>query len=130
MPIYTIYLAYLKKFNYNPLKIFPLDLRSTLIYYVMRNRGNNEVAPDELILAMAKKKDISWESYCRHYEDKLAKEEARTWMEKRADEAKRGHNVILVCFERSSDQCHRRLLAEAIAAQFGAEYKGELSLYQ
>jgi len=130
MPIYTTYVAYLKKFDYNPLKIFPSVLESTLIYYVMRNRGNNEVAPDELILIMWKRNDISWESYCHHYEDKLAKKEAQAWMQKKAEEANRGHNVILVCFEKSPEHCHRRLLAETIAKQFGAEYKGELSLYQ
>jgi uncharacterized protein YeaO (DUF488 family) len=130
MPIFTTYLSYLKKFDYNPLKIFPTSLESTLIYYVMRDRGNNEVAPDELILAMVKRKDISWESYCRHYEDKLAMPRAQEWMQKRAEESKQGHNVILVCFEKSPQQCHRRLLAEAISKQFGADYKGELTLYQ
>jgi|YelNatPaOPRAMG01_1025707.scaffolds.fasta_scaffold29185_7 uncharacterized protein YeaO (DUF488 family) len=126
MPVYTTYLAYLKRFDYNPLKIFPNSLKSTLIYYVMRNRGNNEVAPDELILIMFKNNDLSWESYCRHYEDKLATEEAKAWMQKRAEESRQGHNVILVCYEKDPEQCHRRLLAEAIAARFGVEYKGEL----
>jgi len=126
MPVYTTYLAYLKRFDYNPLKIFPNSLKSTLIYYVMRNRGNNEVAPDELILIMFKNNDLSWESYCRHYEDKLATEEAKAWMQKRADESRQGHNVILVCYEKDPEQCHRRLLAEYITAHFGVEYKGEL----
>jgi len=92
----------------------------------MRNRGNNEVAPDELILIMFKNNDLSWESYCRHYEDKLATEEAKAWMQKRAEESRQGHNVILVCYEKNPEQCHRRLLAESIAAHFGVEYKGEL----
>jgi uncharacterized protein YeaO (DUF488 family) len=75
---------------------------------------------------MFKNNDLSWESYCRHYEDKLATEEAKAWMQKRAEESRQGHNVILVCYEKDPEQCHRRLLAEAIAARFGVEYKGEL----
>jgi uncharacterized protein YeaO (DUF488 family) len=126
MPVYTTYLAHLKRFDYNPLKIFPNSLKSTLIYYVMRNRGNNEVAPDELPLIMFKYNELSWESFCRHYEDKLATEKAKAWMQKRVEESRQGHNVILVCYEKDPEQCHRRLLAEYIAAHFDVEYKGEL----
>jgi uncharacterized protein YeaO (DUF488 family) len=128
--IFTTYLAYLKKFDYNPLKIFPTGLESTLIYYVMRDRGNNEVAPTGTLLYAVKKEGLSWDGYCHSYKEILKDAGAQEWMRKRADESKAGHHVILVCFEKDPEHCHRRLLAETIATQFGAEYKGELSNYQ
>jgi len=130
MPIYTTYLAYLRKFSYNPLNIFPDSLKSVLIYYVMLNRGNDEVAPYIETVQAVKKGKLDWNGYEAIYLRKIDAPNAREWMRKRAEESQQGHNVILVCFEKSPEHCHRRLLAETIARQFGAEYKGELSNYQ
>jgi uncharacterized protein YeaO (DUF488 family) len=130
MPIYTSYLAYLRKFNYNPLKIFPDSLESVLIYYVMHSRGNDEVAPWAETVQVFKAGRISWEGYRTIYMRKIDTPNGREWMEKRAKEANAGHHVILVCFEKNPEQCHRRLLAEAIVAKFGAKYEGELSKFQ
>lgn len=130
MPIYTSYVAYLRKFNYNPLKIFPYSLKSTLIYYVQRNRGNNEVAPSKTLLKQIKSGEITWEEYERVYRENMPLLMGTPWMEKRAKEAQQGHHVILVCYEKDATHCHRRLLAEEIAKRFGAEYKGELSKFQ
>lgn len=126
MPIYTTYLAFLGKADYNPLNVFPGALQETLIYYVMRNRGNNEVAPISItLMTLTVMKD--WENYRFVYLRELNRPDAKKWMKKRAEESKRT-NVVLVCFEKDSSRCHRRLLAEEIARRFGAEYKGELTL--
>jgi len=127
MPIYTTYLAFLRKVGYCPLKIFPDSLKSTLIYYVMRDRGNNEVAPSAELLSKFKSGEICWEEYEKLYRHGVGLLMGTPWMEKRANESKAGHHVILVCFEKSAQHCHRRLLAEEIARRFGAEYKGELT---
>jgi len=118
MPIYTTYLANKPKFQAQ-------KLGSCFVYFVMRNRGNDEVAPTSRKLKeLTVLKD--WQAYeqryllgIRHYWD------ARVWMEKRASEAKIG-NILLVCYERDPAHCHRRLLAEEMARRFGVEYKGEL----
>jgi len=118
MPIYTTYLA-------NKPKAKAQKLGSCFVYFVMRNRGNDEVAPtSQKLKELTVLKD--WQAYeqrylleIRHYWD------ARVWMEKRASEAKIG-NILLVCYEKDPAHCHRRILAEEIARRFGVEYKGEL----
>jgi len=102
-----------------------MELGSCFVYYVMRNRGNNEVAPMSKDLIDAAK-DWAWAYYEKRYSEVLATHEAHEWMEKRADEAKLG-NILLVCFEKDVAHCHRRLLAEEIAKRFGVEYRGELT---
>jgi len=121
MPIYTTYLGYLNKHRDAAQK-----LGSCFVYYVMRDRGNNEVAPAKTILKMAKEAKLDWEEYEWHYRNfRLMTDEAAVWMRKRAEEARIG-NILLVCFEKDHTHCHRRLLAEEISRRFGVEYKGEL----
>jgi len=119
MPIYTTYLAN------KPKSVTETRFGSWFIYFVMRNRGNNEVAPPEWLLRNVKAGRVTWEKYVLYYSDWLATMLAEEWMEKRAREAKIG-NVLLVCFEKDATHCHRRLLAEEISKRFGVEYKGEL----
>jgi len=122
MPIYTTYLGYLRKYNMVILNNKYSELKT---YYVMRNRGNNEVAPT-LECLKAFQRDSDWDRYECWYLYWIRKQpEAQLWMEKRAQEAKIG-NILLVCYEKDATHCHRRLLAEEIARRFGVEYKGEL----
>jgi len=125
MPIYTTYLG-------NKPKAKAQQVGSCFVYFVMRNRGNNEVAPSKQLLEHYKNRPVhltvieAWPTYAQHYMDEiLSRPSAIDWMEKRAGEAKIG-NILLVCYEKDSAHCHRRLLAEEIARRFGVEYKGEL----
>jgi len=120
VPIYTTYLA-------NKPKLQTQKLGSCFVYFVMRNRGNNEVAPMSQDLIDAAK-DKAWAYYEKRYKEILGTVEAHKWMEKRAREAQIG-NILLVCYEKDSDHCHRTLLAKVIERQFGVEYKGELPEY-
>lgn len=90
MPIYTTYLA--KK----PKSVTETHFGSWFIYFVMRNRGNNEVAPSETLLMAVKSLSISWQMYEKLYMAWLSREAALHWMDMRAREAKIG-NVLLVC---------------------------------
>lgn len=133
MPIYTTYLAFLRKAKYNPLNIFPHALKETIIHYVMRNRGNNDVAPDADMLKNFKKLEKAyslselWPQYEENYLIQIGlSKKARNWMQKTAEESKRA-NVVLVCYEKNAQFCHRRLLAEEISRRYGADYKGELT---
>lgn len=135
MPIYTTYLSLINKRTDGPLYLLFLrkdteekleKLGSCFVYYIARNRGNNEVAPTETLLHDAMTGRITWETYEESYLWRLRNDSAaQKWMEKRAGEAKIG-NILLVCFEKDPTHCHRRLLAEEIARRFGAEYKGEV----
>lgn len=135
MPIYTTYLGYLNK--YGGANKVAMKIGSCFIYYVMRKRGNDAVAPSKQLLEDAKAGLIDWKTYSERYLAQItsyAKEfidawkqenPAIEWMNKRAGEAKIG-NILLVCFEKDATHCHRRLLAEEITKRFGAEYKGEV----
>jgi len=121
MPIYTTYLGFLNKHGGSD-KVAQ-KLGSCFVYYVMRDRGNNVVAPvSEALIEATKRKD--WTTYERLYLQQLDYV-AEDWMDRRSHEAKLG-NILLVCFEKNAQHCHRRLLAEEIARRFDVEYKGEL----
>lgn len=123
MPIYTTYLANKPKLQAEKV------IGSCFVYFVMVNRGNDEVAPYIETVQAAKKGTISWDDYKIIYQRTIDTPNGREWMEKRAGEAKIG-NILLVCFEKDATHCHRRLLAEEIARRFGVEYKGELPEYR
>lgn len=134
MPIFTTYLGFLNK--HGGANKVGMKLGSCFVYYIMLHRGNDAVAPNEDMLKAfleLKKATVTeqgqrelWEQYEENYLIQIGlSKEALTWMEKRAGEAKIG-NILLVCFEKKHQRCHRRLLAEEIARRFGAEYKGEV----
>jgi hypothetical protein len=126
MPLFTTYLA-----RRNWLMESPSRLRSVFsdtlpeFVYVMRNRGNREVEPPEMVLRLAKEGAITWEGYRDAYLDSLNTYDSRWWMQLVASRCHE-KNIVLVCFERSSEHCHRRLLAELMAQDYYVEYKGEL----
>jgi len=122
MPIYTTYLGFINKHGGD--QKVGMKLGSCFVYYVQRNRGNNEVAPvtSGLIEATKAKR---WDLYEMLYAERLRTRLAIHWMEKRAGEAKIG-NILLVCYEKDPTHCHRTLLAKEIAKRFDVEYKGEL----
>lgn len=94
--------------------------------FVMKGRGNQPVEPPEMVLRLFKEKAITWKGYEDAYLASLEMEETTLmWMQKIAKRAKE-HNVVLVCFEKNPEHCHRRLLAEHIAEHYGVEYGGEL----
>lgn len=97
----------------------------TDVLFVMRNRGNNAIEPPEMVLRLLKEKAITWEGYRAAYLDSLKTVEAQEWMKRVADHAK-NHDIVLVCYEKDAEHCHRTLLANEIAERFGVAYLGEL----
>lgn len=105
--------------------------------YVMRNRGNNEVAPNEDMLRSFKKlvlvqgmTEELWSQYRENYLIQIGlSPAAKDWIKNVVDELKGGIHVVLICFEKDAAHCHRRLLAEEIKRQWPeVDYKGEISL--
>jgi len=128
MAIYTTYLGFLNKHKNAAEKV-----GSCFVFYIMRGRGNDEVAPSEaslkLFLARRKEEGDSEKLWQEYKDDYLAKIRlsvaAKKWMRQRALDAKIG-NILLVCFEKDVHHCHRRLLAEEMQKHYHVEYKGEL----
>ena len=149
MPVYTTYLARLK----NDPKM-PERIGSCFVYHIAIARAPKEnrcVAPDWSFLNQYKKDtdcdncsareardpntcdpchEEAWIKYEKTYLNKIqSRPEAREWIQKRSADAILG-NILLVCYEKDSTHCHRRLLAEEIARFTGlngkhAEYRGE-----
>lgn len=107
MALFTTYLSAIKKLDQD-------IVNRALIYYVMRNRGNNEVAPTKALLFAIKSKNISWDQYAKDYVNQIQKNrQAVTWIDKIAEQSL-FNDVILVCFEKDHTHCHRTLLANQI----------------
>jgi uncharacterized protein YeaO (DUF488 family) len=131
MPLWTTYLSnwcrnqeqlleYLRAFDKS---------HGVIPKFVMLNRGNNDVAPTKELLEMYKSGRASWEAYTLAYGALLGSYEAYDWMFQVVDDAKTLH-VVLICFEKSPEHCHRRLLAERIKSIFSEiDYKGELPFH-
>lgn len=72
-----------------------------------------DCAPTKEILDAYKKGQISWKDYERLYLPLMEKRKAVGLVLKKAAQYER---VCLLCSEPTPDQCHRRLLAELVAA--------------
>lgn len=72
---------------------------------------------------------ITWDEYAQNYlMDLRDNPDAYNWMFVAAEDSET-LEVILVCYEKNVQHCHRRLLAEEIVRTFPqVEYKGELKL--
>lgn len=142
MALWTTYLSFITRHR-NEIMLY-LHERSfnpaTAIreLYLMRNRGNNAVAPSKDLLEWflrmkklfgdeweARGKIVEWPEYKKRYLAQLETEEAIEWM-KHVAELSKNHEVILVCYEKDWRHCHRYLLAKTIEEKFGVKYEGEI----
>lgn len=137
MALFTTYLAQLKGEN-----LSDFGLRNPKLYYVMRNRGNNEVAPSDTYLPhfLKLRKDYEkigdkerlrelWEQYKENYFFQLGlSKDAQNWIRRVAEESL-WRDIVLVCYERDYLHCHRHLLAQEIVRLHPEVcYVGELKL--
>jgi len=123
MALFTSYLSFFR--GKRIVDILPDELKSVVPIYVMRNRGNGAVEPPEMVLRLFKEDAITWEGYRDAYLDSLNDMRARYRMMAIANLANQSH-VVLVCFEKNPDHCHRTLLAQEIARRFNVDFQGEL----
>lgn len=70
-----------------------------------------KLAPSENLLRYYQKGNISWEDYEKEYKKIL--EENSNLIELISNQAV-GYDITLLCFEKTPEKCHRRLLAEKI----------------
>jgi len=98
-------------------------------YYVMKNRGNDAVVPDELDLEQFRNGVLTWQGFKVNFLAKLMRPEAEEWMKHVSREAV-SEDVVLVSEEEDVEHCYRILLAEMMinmfSGQMNVRYMGEL----
>ena len=125
MTLFTSYLGFMNRRDSFQILKENCSHNCVEFVYVMRNRGNNEVAPYDFHLKAFKLGEIDWDEYRRLYLKRIFTANAVRWMKEVGELAKK-QEVVLVCYEKDAEHCHRTLLAQNVAKWSGCEYKGEL----
>jgi uncharacterized protein YeaO (DUF488 family) len=103
--------------------------RKLKFYYVMKNRGNDAVLPDQSDLEQYRNGVLTWSGFKVNYLAKLMRPEAEGWM-KRVSGESASEDVALVSEEEDVEHCYRILLAEMMVNMFSGQmnlrYMGEL----
>ena len=112
------------------LSVFKKSKRKLKPYYLMENRGNDSVLPDQSDLEQYKKGELTWQGFKVNYLAKLMRAEAEEWMRRVSSEAI-SEDVVLVS-EEDIEHCYRRQLAEMMNSMFSGQtkvcYMGELKI--
>jgi hypothetical protein len=120
MMLYTSSLSSLKKYE-----------RKLKPYYVMKNRGNEAVVPDQLDLEQYHNGVLTWQGFKVNYLAKLMRPEAEKWMKRVSSEAV-SEDVVLVSDEENDKNYYRTFLAEMMISMFSGRmnlrYMGELKI--
>ena len=136
MALFTTYLSALRKVKYCASDIFPNSGIPVKILYVMRNRGNDAVAPTKETLTIYKamqKQSIpeAFEIAKKNYLYFLFNsEKAKDWIDQLSFES--GFtDIFLVCYEKDPNLCHRTLLAQQIIFRHPeVKFLGEITDFQ
>lgn len=103
MSIKTGYLANLENYSEKETKVF-----------VMRDRGNNELAPSKELLEAWKSGEITWKGYVDVFiEELLRSKESKKRLKSLAKEAE-SKDIRLICYEKNESRCHRTILKKII----------------
>lgn len=81
---------------------------------VMRNRGNNELAPSEELLRKWKNGEINWDKYRETFQKEMKNPESQSRLKQIAEKVARGKDIRLICFEGEDKPCHRHILASLV----------------
>jgi uncharacterized protein YeaO (DUF488 family) len=113
------------------LSVLEKSKRKLKLYYVMKNRGNDVVVPDQLDLEQYRKGVLTWQGFRVNYLAKLMRPEAEKWMKRVSGEAV-SEDVVLVSEEEDVEHCYRIFLAEMMISMFSGHmnirYMGELKV--
>jgi uncharacterized protein YeaO (DUF488 family) len=119
MNIYTSYFALLRKIDpqLSPVSIarFPPKWFDG---YEMK-----ELAPDQKLLWKAKQGKINKEEYAKKYMAQIQKRFEPHVLYEELEEEFNGKDIVLLCFEKKGEFCHRRLLAEWLEVALGIRVK-------
>ena len=81
---------------------------------VMRDRGNNELAPSEELLNKWKNGEIDWEEYKEIFLEDMENPESKARLQKIAEKVAAGKDVRLICYEGEDKHCHRNILKSLV----------------
>lgn len=81
---------------------------------VMRDRGNNELAPGEELLNNWKNGEIDWEEYKEIFLEEMENPESQSRLQKIAEKVAEGKDVRLICYEGEGEHCHRHILKSLV----------------
>ena len=76
---------------------------------VMRNQGNNELAPSEELLNKWKNGEINWKEYKEVFLEEMKNPESQARLQKIAEKVAEGKDVRLICYEAEDKHCHRHI---------------------
>ena len=85
--------------------------------------GDETFAPTWRMVMKTKQGEMTWEEYREEYYEMMResyRQNQKRWQELLSEE-----EIVLLCYCRSPEKCHRRLLAEMLA-EAGADYEGDL----
>jgi len=103
--------------------------RKLKLYYVMKDRGNDVVVPDQSDLEQYGNGVLTWSGFKVNYLAKLMRAEAEEWMKRVSGETV-SEDVALVSEGEDVEHCYRILLAEMMVNMFSGQmnlrYMGEL----
>ena len=120
MMLYTTSLSNLEKIK-----------RKLKPYYIMKNRGNDVVLPDQSDLEQYRNGVLTWQGFRVNYLAKLMRPEAEEWMKRVSGEAV-SEDVVLVSEEEDIEHYYRIQLAEMMISMFSGQmnvrYMGELKV--
>ena len=86
--------------------------------------GDETFAPTWRMVMKTKQGEMSWKEYREEYYEMMResyRQNQKRWQELLSEE-----EIVLLCYCRSPEKCHRRLLTEMLG-EAGAEYEGELN---
>ena len=101
------------------------------IYYLLKNRGNDLVIPDEQDLEQYRNGVLTWQGFRVNFLAKLMRPEAEKWMKQVSSKAV-SEDVVLVSDEEDCEHSYRMFLAEMMINMFSGQmnlrYLGELKI--
>ena len=81
-------------------------------------------APSLELFNAYKNNKISSEEFCIRYKEQIDKYTLRYFKQKIGEYERKGvDKIVLLCFEKSTDVCHRHILAKKITEELGIECK-------
>ena len=85
---------------------------------VMRNRGNNELAPSSELLSKWKNEEINWSEYQEIFTDEMKSQESQKRLTQIAKEVAEDKDIRLICYEGEDKHCHRHILKSLVEEKF------------
>lgn len=81
-----------------------------------------KLAPTQDLLNRYKNGIINFEQYIKEFENLMQKEPMKSTIERLKSILNNGIDIILVCYEKDNNQCHRKLIADYLSARnYGVE---------